>query len=231
MYEDDFYYEPSEFEMQLDDFKQSLMQSVKNEFKSELERLRKENAELRDFKQQKRNIEREIETLKRKAEQDKEEAFRQAKRARLSELMGGFEVEMWTPEYYYMESRKCNLCDDKRQIHYRTPLGRNAVETCTCAGRIAVYHPAKNILHKISTRRDWGTIKNAWLYYSLASDGDYDSAENRSSDAAKNLFVQGVTTFEEVESNHYRRFYFENFEDCHRFCTWKMEKDAGFLKE
>lgn len=38
MYEyDDFYDEPSEFEQQVDEFKQSLMNAVKDEFKTEME--------------------------------------------------------------------------------------------------------------------------------------------------------------------------------------------------
>ncbi|MCP1306426.1 hypothetical protein [Paenibacillus tyrfis] len=228
-YDEEFYCEPNEFEEQIEEFKESLLKSVKDEYLAEMERLRKENAELQEFKKQKRNFEREIASLKHQSETDKEEAYRQAKRARLSELMGGFEVEMWTPEYYCVESRKCEQCDENRKIHFKTPLGRDVTETCTCYEKITVYHPAKNILRKISTRQDWGTIKNTWLYYSLKNDGDYDSAEYRTDNAAQNLYIPGVTAFEDVEKSYYRRFYFENFDDCYQFCVWKMEKEAGIL--
>lgn len=227
-YIDDFYNEPSEFEIQVEEFKQSLIESVKKEYKQEMERLRKENADLAEFKRQKENVDREISELKRQREIDKQEAIRQAKHERLFELMGGFEVEMWTPEYYYEESRKCDRCNDQRLIHYKTPLGKETYESCSCSNRIEVYSPAKNILRKISTRNDWGKVENTWLYYQIKNDCDYDSAEYRSDSSAKNLFKPGVTTFEEVD-NQYSPVYFENYDDCYQFCMWKMQKDAGIL--
>ena len=54
---DDFYSEPIDFEMQVDEFKSSLMASVKDEYKAEMARLRKENAELKPVKERMREIE------------------------------------------------------------------------------------------------------------------------------------------------------------------------------
>lgn len=50
---DDFYDEPSEFQIQIAEFKQSLMESVKQEFLDEMERLKTENRELQTFKREK----------------------------------------------------------------------------------------------------------------------------------------------------------------------------------
>ena len=58
MYYDDFYNEPSEFEQQIYEFKQALVKAVKEEYQEELETLRKENAELADFKSKKDELER-----------------------------------------------------------------------------------------------------------------------------------------------------------------------------
>ncbi len=49
-YEEDFYEEPSEFDNAMDEFKASLMKSVKEEYVSEMERLRAENLELQSVK-------------------------------------------------------------------------------------------------------------------------------------------------------------------------------------
>lgn len=49
-YDNDFYNEPSEFEEQIDQLKESLMNAVRDEHKAEVERLRKENAELQEVK-------------------------------------------------------------------------------------------------------------------------------------------------------------------------------------
>lgn len=229
MYDDEFYDEHSEFDQQVDELKASLMNSVKDEFKAEMDRLRAENAELQEFKQEKQRIEREIANMKRQSEGDKQEAIKQAKMSRLSELLGGFGVEMWTPEYYYIDSRKCDRCDENRRVHYKTPLGRDSYESCTCHSRISIYQPAKNTLHRLSTRSQWKEIQNVWHYYQIKTDGDYDSVEWKADGCAKNLFVPGVTTFEEVEKNQFSRVYFENYDDCKNYCVWKMEKDAGIF--
>lgn len=46
---DDFY-EPSEFDQQVEEWKEALKKSVKKEYMDEMERLRRENAELMDIK-------------------------------------------------------------------------------------------------------------------------------------------------------------------------------------
>ena len=61
-YPDDFYCEPSEFEMQVEEFKESLAKSIKSEFLEEMERLKAENRKLQgikdNFEQVKRDYER-----------------------------------------------------------------------------------------------------------------------------------------------------------------------------
>ena len=61
-YPDDFYNEPSEFGMQVEEFKESLARSIKSEFLEEMERLKKENRKLQgikdNFEQVKRDYER-----------------------------------------------------------------------------------------------------------------------------------------------------------------------------
>ena len=47
---DDFYGEPSEFEMQISEFKDSLKQSVSHEWIDKMNALEKENAELQEVK-------------------------------------------------------------------------------------------------------------------------------------------------------------------------------------
>ena len=49
MWED--YYEPSEFDILMDGFKDSIRENVKQEIKEKIERLEEENAELRDVKE------------------------------------------------------------------------------------------------------------------------------------------------------------------------------------
>ena len=56
MWED--YYEPSEFDILMDGFKDSIRDNVKQEIKEKIERLEKENAELRDVKEKWEDVKR-----------------------------------------------------------------------------------------------------------------------------------------------------------------------------
>lgn len=129
---DDFYDEPSEFEQQIDEFKQGLMNAVKDEYKAEMESLRKENAELQDVKSRMKEIEFERRQEKNEVERIRREAVNEAKKARLTSLLEGLKHTIYTVDYEYEHVPKCDKCNDDRNIAYVTPLGREAYEACLC---------------------------------------------------------------------------------------------------
>lgn len=59
-YDDDFFYEPSEFEEKVDEFKECLALAVKEDILAELKKLREENESLKEFKGKKEQYEREL---------------------------------------------------------------------------------------------------------------------------------------------------------------------------
>lgn len=63
-YDYDFYEEPSEFDIQIEEFKSSLASSVRKEFLEEMDALKKENASLREFRDNKDKYERELREAK-----------------------------------------------------------------------------------------------------------------------------------------------------------------------
>jgi hypothetical protein len=123
---DDFYAEPSEFEMQIEEFKDGLMKSVKQEFLDEMERLKAENAELRVFKSRKNEIEAERKKESHEHLLKLEDAERNAKKMRLSELMSENFLQGWGVESKGEKMPKCDKCDKHRRIKYTTPLGKTA---------------------------------------------------------------------------------------------------------
>ena len=72
MWED--YYEPSEFEILMEGFKDSIRENVKEEIKVKIEQLEKENAELRDVKEKWEDIKRYYEEAMRDLKNEKERA-------------------------------------------------------------------------------------------------------------------------------------------------------------
>lgn len=158
-YDEDFYYQPSEFEQQVDELKETLMNSVKDEFKEEMDRLKKENAELQEVKKKMKEIEQEYANKKRELDWERKDLEIKVRRERLAELMKGFEVQLYTIGSKGYKAPKCDKCDEKRRIHYTTPLGRETYETCDCDKRISVYEPVPIMLKSFSIYDGKG---NAW---------------------------------------------------------------------
>lgn len=129
---DDFYNEPSEFEQQIDEFKQGLLNAVKEEYKTEMESLRKENSELQDVKKRMKDIEFERRQEKNEVERIRREAVSEAKKTRLDSLLEGMRHTVYTVDYEYENKPKCDKCNDDRNVEYTTPLGRVAHEACLC---------------------------------------------------------------------------------------------------
>ena len=51
---------------------------------------------------------------------------------RLTELLKDYKAMIYTVDSNRIYEPKCNLCDDNRQVEYKTPLGRTAKEDCSC---------------------------------------------------------------------------------------------------
>lgn len=162
--------EPSEYDMMIEDLKESLRESVREEIKDEIESLRNKLAELSDIRDNWSQKVKELEKEKCKYQEAARNAGYEAKKTRLSELMESIEHEAWTVRYRYEYIKpKCDKCDDKRQIHFKSPSGRDMSEDCECAKRKAVYHVEPLKLFKISQRisKDGKPMEDPLLYYGL----------------------------------------------------------------
>ena len=58
-YDDEFYTEPSEFDEEIESFKEALSKSIQKKFLDEMEELREENISLREFRDNKERYEQE----------------------------------------------------------------------------------------------------------------------------------------------------------------------------
>lgn len=210
-YDEDFYCEPSEFEQQVDEFKQALMNSVRDDHKAEMERLRKENAELQPIKKRMKEIEMERNHEKRELERVKREAVNEAKKMRLTELLKDYKSVIYAVDSEMIFHPKCGKCDGNRQVEYTTPLGRIAKEDCSCKTYTTTYElrevPAAYIEHYSP---EYGIKVN---YY------DNEREERVSS---YHMYKQG-TDYEKVTP----WTYFADKEEAQKYCDWKAEREAG----
>lgn len=227
--EDDFYYEPSEFDQQIEDFKKALRESVKEETKAEIASLKKELEELKEFKNKRhkfiadyeaqiREIKHHAESVERAAKESEEKW----KKARLHQLLGDYLVIGWEIGSTYELGEKCDKCDVNRKIHFTSPQGKPYSEDCKCATRYYSYFPKEATLSKFYVRKkdfrwnDNGETDYYNRYYTVVDDDEYDRYES-----ANVVYSSSNVDFAEV--NQYRAVFLRQ-EDCQKYCDWLNKK-------
>lgn len=194
-YDDDFYREPSEFEQQVDEFKESLMGSIKVEYKEEMERLRKENAELQEVKKKMKEIEQEYADKKRKLDWERKDLENKVRREKLSSLMSEYTVELYTVGSKAYKVPKCNKCDENRRINYKTPLGNETYESCDCSRSVHVYEPIPTMLVEFSIRDG-----KSFAWYKVKESGRDEYLSYNDSSISGQKLITSEEQFEEAST-------------------------------
>ena len=208
-YDDDFF-EASEFEMLIDDWKEALRQSVKKEYKEEMERLRKENAELSDIKNNwtKKCLELEVEKC-------------EAKKTRLHELLEPYNKPAWGVECHIEYVReKCDKCDERGYIHYKTPMGRDATEECSCRKRRRIFKPVEAELVEISQYVSPYKDKDIKVYFEYKMDTEYCKDDKYKVTRS----VYSGQDFKDIKK--YSDMVFFDKEKCQEYCDWLNDKEG-----
>ena len=234
---DDYWTEPSEFEQQIEEFKDSLRDAVRDEIKQKIESLEKELEELQQFKNEKNRFIQEYETKIREAKREADDIVRKAKeseekwkKARLHQLLGEYLTVGWKVGYSWEYGEKCDKCDDERKIHFTSPQGKKYTEECLCAKRYYRYFPQEAMLSKIYVRKknfrwdDNGETDFYNRYYTVKDETDDDYYRY---EIASDVYASADIDFEKV--NEYRAV-FLNEEDCQKYCDWKTELTLKKMK-
>lgn len=223
---DDYWAELSEFDQQIEEFKDSLRNSVKDEIKEKIASLENELSELKEFRDEKDKFIQECESKVREAKREAEVAIRTAKeseekwkKARLHQLLGDYLTVGWKVGNSWEYGEKCNKCDENRKIHFTSPQGKKYTEDCQCAKRHYKYFPKEATLCKFYVRKEnFGWDDNR--YYTVVDcDDDYDRYER-----ADHVYTSSDDIdYEKVNSYN---AVFLNKEDCQKFCDWKNKQEA-----
>lgn len=204
-FEENWCEEPREEEVALI---KAIKESVRQDIKTEMERLRKENAELQQYKKERQEYESRLQT-------EVEAYKRTLRQGKVKELFGDYIGTGWGVGCNTILPPKCNKCDEKRLVHFKSPSGRELTELCECACGKFVYKPIELTLIKFSKYRDEiiryfidrdHTTENYWEY----------------EDSTSNIY-DGKTPFEDLIC---WRIVFLDKETCERYCAWKTEQEA-----
>jgi hypothetical protein len=211
-YEEDFYQEPSEFENAMEELKANLMKSVKEEFVSEMERLKSENNELQLVKRDFEKIKSDFDTKKRELEYERNDLQRKIRRERMVNLLSDHKIIMYKAYSKTEYPPKCDKCDKYRQIKYTSPLGRETTEDCLCKERKTIYLPKEYVRYEFRLNRNKSDVTAWYRQYNDDEDGlVYDSSIH-----VDNIYSPGME-FEDI--NHYSTF-FKTEEECQAYCDY-----------
>lgn len=210
-YEDDFYDEPNEFEQQIEEFKKGLASCVKSEFIDEMDRLRKENAELQSVKENWEAIKSEYVKKQNQLHGEKSKLETTVRRERLSELMKDFQAIMYRAGTAYNEKPKCEKCDKNRKIYFLSPSGIKLSEDCECAHKESYFTPHVFDCCEFRVDRD---NKKIDMWFKRNKDGGDEYYEF--SQFGKTIYNKNMK-FEDINDDE---TFFKDELDCKIYCDW-----------
>jgi len=223
---EDFYNEPNEFEQQIEEFKSSLLKSIKEEFLEEMEHIREENEKLQDIKKEFKQIKADYDKKKLECDRVISNAEYNAKMARLKEIMQTLKVTLWKADISDLFIEKCEKCNDSRSIKVTLPSGRTVNDGCSCCKSIRAYIPQKNNLYEFTESQYNNKRIIAW--YKEKSSRDDDELYYHNTTVPSKIIDHNMP-FEDILKNDFRPsdIFFTTLEECQEFCDFYNKKEGG----
>lgn len=215
---EDFYEELGEFDEQIQEFKELLKRTVKNEFLEEMERLRKENKKLQGIKDNFEQVKRDYEKKKRDCEIAISKAEDNARRARLHEIMQVLRVNLWQTYPVRAYIPKCEKCNVYRHIKVALPSGKEADDDCGCNESKVILVPREESLYEFTDSRAHDHKITAWY---VEKDGNGE--EYYKSTTVPKGVVDHNRSFESIMEEP-RHIFFTTLEECQEFCDYYNRK-------
>lgn len=212
-YWDEDWYEPSEFDIMMDEFKESIKSNARQEIKDEIAGLKNELATLKEVKENWKKIEQENSRLKLEVQRIKEDAERNANKAKLDDLLKDcpFVAYCIDCSFEYVQE-KCDKCDNTRQIHFTSPSGKDYKELCSCAQKKMIYSPREIQLYGLQVPFNSNQQKVKPIYICEKNSDNSYSLTNCVDDM----------DFKRVEDIW--RPFFKDYGRAVEYCEWKNQK-------
>lgn len=140
MYEDFYNEGPSDYELFMNDLKETLKKSIKDEFIKEMDKLRTENKKLQDIKENFEQIKLDYAHKEQELKAREQDMEKNLARKKIMELATIADMKA---QIYYIDDDtaylpKCDKCDENRLIHFKSPTGKDCTEPCPDCG--TTYH-------------------------------------------------------------------------------------------
>ena len=231
MFEYDYFEEYSEFDAQIEEFKESLRNQVKEEIKSKIDRLEKRNKELEERQKNLATLEKEYKDKIRKLERDKEEALLDVKKEYLNSHLQELMEQMFKCQDLYeigknfVKQDKCPHCDEDRRLLVKDMFGREHKILCKCYDNLYEYYVRKAEVRIYVNKKVGGSI-----YFRVKINTDsygYDSSIFE----YINGKVEQNNIFEKFDENNLPRSYcvtcFTSKEEAQKYADYLNKKEKS----
>lgn len=217
----------SEYELFMNELKNTLKGQIKKEVTDEINDLKKELAELKDYKDNFQKYNTEMEDLKNKLKSAEESVEKRAKEIRLKDVLELIEKPVYLIDYKYEYTvDKCDKCDEDRMIHFNSPSGKEYIETCPyCNKHRTVHFPIEGRLLSVGNKKyeayenyEMQGIRLEYVIPKYYLDKCLDNkADEFYYEVSRVYDGKDFTKCNEYELN---RMYYRNLEDCQKACDF-----------
>lgn len=225
-YDDDYFYEESEFDERINELKDSLRNQVKDEIKNKIEELTKRNEELEERQKNLNSLEKEYQDKIRNFEYEKERIISNAKKeiynANLKQFLDFvFEHQtLYEVKYKSIEQEKCPYCDNNRQIKVKDILGREYTTRCKCYGYKTSYYVYESKCHLYFEKE---SLSNRFrMILQVNDDGCYINTDIFGFSGEKTIMTDYL--YEKFDENNppksYYRAYFTSKEEAQKYADY-----------
>jgi hypothetical protein len=217
-YDEEPYYEPTVADEIFIEYTQKLKDALKDNIKQDIENIKSENIRLKEENKNLKDRERDIDNKERQLQSKEKTLEADFFRKKFSEMLKPFEEHYsgYYADHTYKMKRKCNQCDENRQITYTAPNGDTVKKDCSCKKSYSYYVPKSSVITVIDLHKSDG--------YSKREFGMTPKYENKDDDYrwSSFKFTQFIDIFNEsiAEEIKYRDTLFSSKEECKKFCDW-----------
>ena len=227
------YYEQSEVDQLVEEFKDKIREHLLPNIREEIERLNKLNFELKQKNEKYKKRESEINAkerdLKYKEENLKREVEKEFYESNIGDTLKDY-IEK--SEVYFADSKglrqdKCSLCNGKRKLVANFPNGKTTETNCDCSNLIHKFVPEASELSLIKfNKRDSRYQSERKFYISKTYIPSKESSYRDDYSYNEFKLCQIVNEFnEDSKGLHETKEYgtkigFKTKEECQKYCDW-----------
>lgn len=226
--EEDFYDEEYDyFDSTITDLKEQLKKEVKQEIQDKIKTLEKENAELKDVKENWEKIKREYKEKEIQLEREVEEEKRNAKYLPIKKLFENFQTEYYQVHERYKKDAKCDKCNENRKLILTDCYGRKHEVDCVCSNKTHLeYIIETRYVAGISTISKRNSELMVWFYLSYQEDKREEDSYYSSSYFINDKIIKKFEDMsQEQKDKEYQDWYFTTLEEAQKYASYLSGKE------